>query len=145
MKQLHTEIIIKASVQHIWDVLTDFDAYPEWNPFITSLEGDVNEGSQFTVVLQSPNSKPMTFKPTCLKLQPYKEFRWLGRLIFPGLFNGEHIFELIDNGNGKVRFVQREKFKGLLVPLLWKQLNTKTRQGFEHMNAKLKERAEQRS
>jgi hypothetical protein len=84
----------------------------------------------------------MTFKPTCLKLVKDKEFRWLGRLWMPGLFDGEHIFELIDNGNHRIRFVQREKFKGLLVPLLWKQLDTGTRKGFELMNQKLKERAE---
>jgi hypothetical protein len=142
MKQLHTEIQINASAQTVWNILTDFNKYPEWNPFIRSFQGDVSEGSQFTVVLQPPDSKPMTFKPTCLKLVKDKEFRWLGRLWMPGLFDGEHIFELIDNGNHRIRFVQREKFKGLLVPLLWKQLDTGTRKGFELMNQKLKERAE---
>jgi hypothetical protein len=142
MKQLHTEIQINASAQTVWNILTDFNKYPEWNPFIRSFQGDVSEGSQFTVVLQPPDSKPMTFKPTCLKLVKDKEFRWLGRLWMPGLFDGEHIFELIDNGNHRIRFVQREKFKGLLVPLLWKQLDTSTRKGFELMNQKLKERAE---
>jgi hypothetical protein len=142
MKQLHTEIQINASAQTVWNILTDFNKYPEWNPFIRSFQGDVSEGSQFTVVLQPPDSNPMTFKPTCLKLVKDKEFRWLGRLWMPGLFDGEHIFELIDNGNHRIRFVQREKFKGLLVPLLWKQLDTGTRKGFELMNQKLKERAE---
>ena len=42
-----------------------------------------------------------------------------------------------------MRFVQREIFSGLLVPLFAKDLNTKTKQGFEAMNQALKQLAEQ--
>ena len=38
--------------------------------------------------------------------------------------------------------VQREEFRGVLVPFFWKSLDTHTRQGFEAMNAALKQRAE---
>lgn len=70
------------------------------------------------------------------------EFRWLGHLFVPGLFDGEHIFLLTDMNNTHTRFIQKENFSGLLVPVLWKQLNTKTRKGFELMNEKIKELAE---
>jgi hypothetical protein len=53
---------------------------------------------------------------------------------------GEHIFE-IDMGENTVRFIQREQFRGLLVPLPWRSLETKTRQGFNEMNAALKKEA----
>jgi hypothetical protein len=39
---------------------------------------------------------------------------------------------------GRVRFVQRERFKGLLLPLLSKMLDGETRRGFEEMNRPLK-------
>ena len=39
-------------------------------------------------------------------------------------------------------FVQREEFRGLLVPLFSRSLDTDTRRGFEAMNQALKERAE---
>ena len=142
MKKLHTEITIHAPASSVWKLLTDFEHYAQWNPFIRSIQGKVRPGSKFKVVLQPPDAKPMTFKPRCLKLEEHKEFRWLGHLFISGLFDGEHIFKLIDNGNGTTRFIQQENFKGLLVPLLWKQLNTKTRRGFEMMNEKLKELAE---
>jgi hypothetical protein len=41
-----------------------------------------------------------------------------------------------------VRFVQRERFTGLLVPFLAHMLDDKTRRGFEEMNRWLKQRAE---
>lgn len=142
MKELHTEITIHASPDKVWQILTDFDKYPEWNPFIKSLKGNATPIEKFTVVLQPPGGKAMTFNPRCLVREKNKEFRWLGSVFVRGIFDGEHIFELHDNGNGTTRFVQRELFSGVLVPILWKQLNTQTRNGFEMMNAKLKERAE---
>lgn len=142
MKQLIAQTEINAPVDKVWTILTDFEKYPEWNPFIKKIEGEVKEGATFKVVLQQPDSKPVTFKPACLWFENNKEFRWLGHLFIPGLFDGEHIFELVNLNNMKTRFIQKEKFTGILVPFLWKQLDTKTRKGFELMNEKIKELAE---
>ena len=68
--------------------------------------------------------------------------KWLGHLWFSGLFDGEHKFELIDNGNGTTTFIQSEKFKGILVPLFNKMLDKNTVNGFNDMNRKLKVLAE---
>ena len=84
----------------------------------------------------------MPFKPTVLKFQKHKEFRWKGHLIIPGIFDGEHHFIFEDLGNGSVRFNQGEVFSGILVPLFKKQLNTKVKAGYEAMNVKLKELSE---
>lgn len=142
MKQLRTEIIINAPVSRVWEILTDFNNYPEWNPFIKSFNGEVREGSRFKVTIHPPDGSPMTFNPMCLALKKDSEFRWLGHLFFKGLFDGEHIFELESLDNGTTHFVQRENFRGILVPLLWGSLEDKTRRGFEAMNEALKVRAE---
>jgi hypothetical protein len=142
MKNISTDIIIYAPKEIVWQVLTDFSSYPDWNPFIKSFKVKPEKGKRFKVVIQQPGSKPMTFSPVCLELSENTKFRWLGSLGFKGIFDGEHIFELFDEENGKTRFVHREKFNGILVPLLWKQLNVKTRNGLEMMNEALKERAE---
>jgi len=143
MKSLNTEIIIDAPVDKIWNILVDFDSYSQWNPFITSFKGKIAEGEKFKVTLQPSNSKPMTFHPKCLVLQKNKEFRWLGHLFIKGIFDGEHIFELKDLGNDQTRFIQREIFSGVLVPLLWKKISSNTESGFIEMNNQLKNRAEQ--
>ena len=142
MKKLTTEIIINAAPQKIWSILTGFEQYPTWNPFITSITGDVGVGNKITVRLEPPEASGMTMTPTVLALETEKEFRWIGHLLFPGLFDGEHKFELIDNNNGTTTFVQSEKFTGILVPLFRKMLDVNTRNGFSLMNEKLKELAE---
>lgn len=38
-KQLRAQIDIHATPQQIWQILTDFGAYPQWNPFMTRAAG----------------------------------------------------------------------------------------------------------
>jgi hypothetical protein len=142
MKEIHTEIEINAPAEKVWQVLTDFAAYPEWNPFVRRGEGEISVGARLHIYIQPSGGKGMSFRPTVLVADPNREFRWLGHLWLPGLFDGEHSFVIKPLGDGRVRFVQREQFGGLLLPLLSKMLDGDTRRGFEEMNRALKLRAE---
>jgi hypothetical protein len=142
MRELRSEIEIAAPAEHVWRVLSNFDAYPEWNPFMRSVAGSCKAGSRLTVRIEPPGGRGMTFKPTILKADPGRELRWLGRLIVPGLFDGEHRLTIETLENGRSRFVQSERFSGLLVGLFASTL-VATQRGFEQMNAALKTRAEQ--
>jgi len=64
----------------------------------------------------------MTFTSKVLAFETNKKFRWLGHLLFAGLFDSKHKFELIDNNNGTTTFIQSESFKGIPVSLLKKCL-----------------------
>ncbi len=83
----------------------------------------------------------MIFRPIVLKFDENKEFRWLGKLLIKGLFDGEHYFILTDNGNGSTAFTHGEEFKGLLVSVFSRILE-KTKIGFELMNEALKKGCE---
>ena len=141
--ELKTEILINATPEKVWAIFTDFNNYPNWNPFIKSITGDVKVGNTITARIEPPGASGMTFKPKVLAFYANKEFRWLGHLLIKGLFDGEHKFELIDNANGTTTFIQSEKFTGILVSLFKKQLDNNTKKGFEEMNKKLKELAEE--
>lgn len=140
--EIRTQITINATPDKVWAVLTDFENYYNWNPFIKSITGKPNVGSQIAVSIEPPQGKIMTFKPTVLVFERNKEFRWIGRLLFKGVFDGEHKFELIDNGNGTTIFNHSETFKGILVGIFKKQLESNTRKGFELMNESLKKYVE---
>ena len=144
MQELHTEIEIYAPAERVWGLLTDLPGYPQWNPFIRRASGVIKVGARLEVYLQPPGGRGVAFQPTVLKAEPNRELRWLGNLIIPGLFDGEHIFLIEKLGEERVRFIQREVFTGLLVPLLWRGLETGTRRGFEEMNNALKAGAEEK-
>jgi hypothetical protein len=141
-KQLRSEIDIHATPERVWQVLTDLPAYPRWNPFITSAEGEVRQGGRLTLRMQPAGGRAMTFRPTVLEATQGRQLRWLGHLLVSGLFDGEHSFTIRPLGDGQVRLVQQEDFRGLLVPLLARSLDRRTLPGFERMNQALKRRAE---
>ena len=84
----------------------------------------------------------MKFEPTVLVFEKQKEFTWLGQLFFKGLFDGQHQFLFIDNGDGTTTFHQNESFSGILVPILKRKLLSETKPSFELMNLKMKEAIE---
>ena len=141
MKQIETEILIDAKPEKVWQVLTDFENHPTWNPFIKSISGEQEVGKKLTIKMQPPDGKGMTFNPTVLSFTKNEEFRWIGKLIFKGIFDGEHYFKLTDNGKNQTKFVHGEKFSGILIPLMTKILEN-TKDGFELMNEALKTECE---
>jgi hypothetical protein len=143
MKELRREIEIEASAERVWRLLTDFARFPKWNPFIRRASGSLEPGQRLEVNIQPSGANGMTFRPTVLKAEPGRELRWIGHLLIPGLFDGEHIFTIEPIAPNRVRFVQREIFTGLLVPLFARGLDTDTQRGFDEMNHALKAQAEQ--
>jgi hypothetical protein len=143
VKELRSEIEIEAPAERVWQLLTDFSSFPQWNPFIRHASGTIQVGERLEVNIQPSGARGMTFRPSVLKAEPNRELRWLGHLLIPGLFDGEHIFSIEPRGEGRVRFTQREIFTGLLVPLFARGLDTDTRRGFDEMNRALKARAEE--
>ena len=139
-RHIETTIDIMAPPERVWEILTDFPAYPSWNPFIVSAYGEPTVGAWLEVHIQPKGKRALMFRPTVLVAEPDRELRWRGRMLLPGLFDGEHFFRIEDR-SGTVHFVHGETFSGLLVGLVRGTLNA-TRSGFEAMNTALKERAE---
>ena len=141
MLELRTETEIDAPVERVWQVLMEFDSFPEWNPFLRRLRGKPEVGSRLEVTIGASGTRPMRFRPRVMAVVPNREFRWLGHLGIPGLFDGEHIFELTPLGSLSTRFVQRERFRGIFLPFLARRLEKDVRRGFDEMNRALRERA----
>jgi hypothetical protein len=142
VKTLHSAIEIDAAPQRVWDILTDFDSYPTWNPFVRRIIGAARVGARLDVRLQPPGGMGITMHPTVLEVVPGSALRWLGHLLVSGVFDGEHHFVLEPLAPSRTRFVQQERFTGLLVPVFASSLDKHTLAGFHAMNAALKKRAE---
>jgi hypothetical protein len=138
---LHTEIEIDASPDQVWQVLTDREAYPEWNPFIVSSTGELKVGSTITNVLKDTNGKDTEFTPELLAVDPGKELRWIGKIGFGGIFDGEHSFRIEPLEGGRSRLIQEEKFNGIAVPFTVSMLNDTIKPQFHAMNEALANRA----
>ncbi len=142
-EEIHTELEISASAERVWEVLTDFSSYPEWNPMIRRASGEARAGERLELYFAPSGRKGTTFRPKLLVVEPSRELRWLGQPGIPRLFESEHFFIIEENRRNEVRLVHDMIFYGLLIPLVRKRLEGPVRQPFEEMNKALKTRAEQ--
>jgi len=140
--ELRTEVEIAAPIEVVWETLTDLATYPDWNPFIVSAQGRAEVGERLTNRMQPPGGTAITFKPTVTVVEPAATLEWLGRLGLPGIFDGRHRFDLTPSEHGGTLVTQSEEFDGILVRFMRTSLDTKTKAGFEAMNAALKARVE---
>ena len=58
---ISTTVDIDAPRQLVWDVLTDFAAYHEWNPY-TRIKGTAQVGTKLTVHVGANGGRGMAFK-----------------------------------------------------------------------------------
>jgi len=116
---IQTSTDIDASPAEIWAVLTDYDAYPEWNPTQDGLDG-----------------------ATVVASEAHELLRWQTTTGVIGIFDGERTFTLEPIDGGGTRFTQSELFRGVVVPFVGASLKDETAPGFHAMNAALRERVE---
>lgn len=136
--EIVTEVEIDATPAEVWSVLGNTAAYRDWNPFIVAMEGELAEGARLTNTMRPERGSEMTFRPVVLRAEPGRELRWLGRLLLPRIFDGEHYF-VLEEREGRTRVVHGERFHGVL---LWFIDAERFRADFQRMNAALKARVE---
>jgi len=141
MLENRNEILIKAPIEKVWHILTDFEKFAEWNPLLYQVNGKLEVGE--TVIAHAKTaSKDMKFVCTVTRVEPLREFAWRFPVVHPILFRGEHIFRLEPVNESEVRFIDREWFKGLLLPTQAKDLRTNGLSAMKNMGKALKERSE---
>lgn len=138
--EIHSEVTIEASADEVWAVLSDFGSYGEWNPGMESVQGEPVAGTRLTIRFALNGGRTMTMRPTVLAAEPGRELRWLGRLLMPRLFDGEHRFTIEEREPGRVTFRQDERFRGLLVPFLRRFIEVDTLAAFHSVNEALARR-----
>ena len=137
---VHADNLIDRPPADVWKVVSDSAAYAAWNPFITQVDGDFKEGATVRIVLGNmPDAK--VFNPTVLLVRPEHDLCWLGSVWIRGIFDGKHCIHLSAAPDG-TRLEQTERFSGLLVGRLTKDIIEDTRRNFNVVNTAVKQRVE---
>lgn len=142
VRSIFSVVEIDAPGDRVWQVLTDLHSYRLWNPFITSASGTIAPGNKLAISIKS-EKRTITFHPRVVTVQSGKKLVWLGHTLVPGLFDGEHEFELEEIDQSHTRVIQSERFRGVAVGFLWDRMSPDIARGFRAMNEALKRRCEQ--
>ena len=113
MVKLETEIDIAAPPNQIWQVLTDFKSFPEWNPQL-EVVGKPELGAKLAVKANAPDGSDSRyeFRVRIVDFEPEKLLAWKGGV--PGILSGYHYWRICPSGNG-TRLIHGEDFYGLYV------------------------------
>jgi hypothetical protein len=141
-RSIETSVAIAAPAPRVWEVLADFAAYQEWNPFLVSVEGSPEVGGRLRVRFAGADGRRFTIRPRVLVVDPPRRLEWRGVAGLPGVFDGHHRFRIVAIDSTHCRLEQAESFTGFMVPIVWRFIGGETRSGFEAMNAALRHRAE---
>ena len=138
MRIIAAEVEIEAPESLIWEALSDLDSYGDWNPFLTSANGKIEEGARIELFIKPPRARGTYINPRIVLVEEGKGFSWRNNMLFPGLFDTEHYFIIDPIDDTRCRFVQGEEVSGLLsIPILL-LIGGATRRGMERMNEALK-------
>ncbi|MFC6757868.1 MULTISPECIES: SRPBCC domain-containing protein [Haloarcula] len=137
MPEVSVSVEIPAAPETVWSVLTDTEAYPQWNTLL-SVRGEFTVGETVAVWLSIPGLPSVPIAPEITAVEPERALRWRSRLF--GV-EADHAFLLEPLEGGGTRFVQTEQFSGAMAGPVLARFERRIRRGFEQMNVGLSRRA----
>lgn len=141
MKEYVSTATIDASPERVWAILTDGEAYREWNPEIIAVDGRFAVGARITAHVRLGDGAVRKVPQRVTALEPPKRMEWLGGLPF-GLFVGRRTFTLTPGTNG-VEFRMHLQMSGPLSSLILKSVGDRQPE-IDRFSEALKRRAEAR-
>ncbi|MBN1825815.1 MAG: SRPBCC domain-containing protein [Candidatus Eisenbacteria bacterium] len=134
MPQTAKTIEIDASPSAVWEILTRFEGYAEWNPYYRWAIGVAEKGAGLRLYATPAGLRPFTFRPRVVFIRPEREMRWTGPIRPFGLLHGEQTFRLEPIGSEQTRLTQEMRLRGPLFRFGGKDLVSRIGEGMEAMN-----------
>ncbi|MBH63021.1 MAG: hypothetical protein CL569_11380 [Alphaproteobacteria bacterium] len=141
MAQFRSIFTIEASPTRVWDVLTDFGRYTEWNPLFQSAEGSLTSSSRVRLTHKPPFGRSIKLRGRIVRLEPERELILRTGSALPGLYRSETGFRL-EAAEGVVRLHHHESFGGLAMGIVAGANGIKMQEGCYALNLAIKRRSE---
>lgn len=140
--EIEESIEINASDEKIWDIISNFSAYPDWNTYIKYIEGNLRPGRSLYIETKNVNDNHATYRAIVTKVVENRELSWKGKLLMSGIYDSERFFVITSISKNRSLFTFRGNYTGLLVPMFWVLVKKNEAYDYEQMNKALKIRAE---
>lgn len=112
-KSAHTEVIIKATPEKVWAVLTDFTQVKEWNSVLVPIQGELKEGNTIKYEFcQDEGGKAAVMDATVRKIIPGELINQTGGMPLVLTFNHKYILEPVGEGT---KVTIHEEYRGVMV------------------------------
>jgi hypothetical protein len=108
------ETRIQAPREAVWQLISDFTTYPDWNPFTPQVLGQCAAGEYVKVFVQL-KGKPFWMPREVTKAEPNRHFEWEGRAWYSFLAPGQRKLMLEDLPDGGTLLIDDEYVGGISV------------------------------
>ncbi len=136
------KVTIHAPASVVWQVLTDLEKYPEWNPFTVQAVSNLKIGSPIDMTLPKANGKAMTQREYIKVVDIEKQLSWGAPMPYRWILEAlrdQYIAVLDEN---TCTYFTTDSFWGLLTNTVMKQQGLWVKNGFDSVAFALKQRAE---
>lgn len=138
---IEQEFDIEAPAEVVWAVLTDFERYAEWNPFVVEARCDLRPGGaiDMKVKLLGPAQRQVEYIQA---VEPGKGFSYNMKPFPLGGLSSLRSHQIIDLGGGRSHYCSHFHLQGWLMPVVRGLMRGALQRGFGSMSQALKARAE---
>lgn len=132
---------VQAPADTLWDLMSNLDTWPSWNPLYRKAKGVIRIGELLTLEQHLPGQEPQILQPRVLDWAPRDHIHW-ETPHFRGLASGVRYIELEVHGEESCILSNGELYHGPLAGFLQKRRRT-LRTAFTEMGEALKMKAEE--
>lgn len=142
MIEIDESLPVRAPAPLLWEVITDFDRYGEWNPFVVSCQSSLREGEPIDMRVQIFESFVQPQRETILQHVPGERLSYgLAPKAF-GSLASRRLHEVTDRGPRESEYRSHFVLEGWLSPFTELLLGSRLDRGFRAMTRALVSRAE---
>ena len=132
---------VQAPADLIWEVISDFATWGEWNPVHPRIQGEMRIGTTLTVDFVTEGAPDAVLTPIVQDWVPYEQLHWRTRRL-RGFVTAIRYIEIDKKGEESAIFSNGELFIGPLVRFVSQAERRRLRAAFTRMGEAVRDRAE---
>ena len=139
--KIEHRIGVQTPAEPIWEMVSDINGWPAWNPLYPKASGQVQFGARLDLTVAIPGEAPREIHPTIQDWTPNEQIIWTLSML-GGLIRSTRYIEIETLENGNVIFSNGEIFEGRLRFLIDRKRQRAIKRGFTAFGETVRDRAE---
>ncbi|MEU4430236.1 SRPBCC domain-containing protein [Nocardia rhamnosiphila] len=135
---------VDAPAEVVWSVLTDFDRYGDWNPFISRCRADLTVGAPIDMRVEQLAPRPIRMREWIRSVTAGREFSYSMKPIPLGALRSKRSHTLTPLAGDRTRYESHFELDGWLAPLVGLLFGRGFEKGFPGMTTAVEREAERR-
>ena len=132
---------VQAPAEIVWEVVSDFSTWHEWNPLYRKAEGQMKIGTALTLEQHLPDQPAQVIAPIVQDWVPYEQLHWRSSRM-GGFVTAIRYLEIENMGPENATFSNGELFMGLLLRFVSREERRRLKAAFAAMGEAVRDRSE---